>query len=841
MDRQFSGKKKGLILVFITILLETMLMITNSYDCRAETIDQLRAAREEYVEHFRTTGELDAGKAKAIENSLKSLEESSHGKLLAQVLFELATIQRITNQFGTAIGNYERAAIAAKEIRDTDIEFDAWIGLARSHAYGTRNHGAAAAAFERAIASAGDNPGQRQRYEMADYSSQLQAGRGELESALLNALEAVKLAQDNSQRFYALLDAGDILRKFADSCDYRKLIDAKSNSETDPWGACKRAVESARSNYEKARITADKSGWESLKRSMEYFFNLLDVRLILINQKANIEQSGQMIEFDGGQVLVNENFYGGALDPTSAQTIGALIEQILPGSQAEDPRSVYLRGIKAELDGYPEKALEYFKNAAKLLGTERDSLFDIQQRGTVVENSPEYIQNLGLRLLALRKNNEAFVVFESLRSRGLEWLATAFDKGNFTDSERRWIANLVQLDSLISAKQNALVETAIAGIEHSRSFELLDELNQLEQRRLEQQNEKQFQSVVKRLKSIECEIPTVTQLKTIVDKVKIPVLLYWVTTSDVVVWVVSPKGVEVKTVFLPEVAVVDKVSKLRDSCKTMNQAFDDKSAKELYSYLIKPFVDHLSNSQVIIIPQGPLVGLPFEAMIDSGDGKYLAEKLSISYAPNAAFAMRALRGRLPGTPKITAIYDDKIENETHEISRMKDIKDVVVSPHSSKSMDATKMVRLLGVTGIVHVLLHGMYDYDDPLQSTIRIGGEENQHGGSITAADLLAADWCHTQLAVFSSCEGAVVKTRISNEQFGISWALLAGGADHVVLSRWRVNGASNAAWMETFYKGLLVEKMSPALAANVAMRRLIRSDKAHPYYWAGPQVFGR
>ncbi|OPY76444.1 MAG: CHAT domain protein [Syntrophorhabdus sp. PtaU1.Bin153] len=810
-------------------------------NCKADTIDQLKAAREDYIEHFRIHGERDEGKAKDIEGRLKSLKKTSQGKLLAQTLFELATIQRITNQFEIAIENYGRAALVARENLDTGIEFDAWLGIARSHAYGTRNHGAAAAAFERAIASAGATPTQKQRYDMADYSSQLQAGRGELESALLNALEAVKLAQDDQQRFYAFLDTGDVLQKFAESCDYRKLVDAKSNSENDLWGACKRAVGASRSYYDRAGTTANKLGWTFLEKESQGFSNRLDTRLFLINQKANFEQFGQADAFNAGHVLVNENFSAGGSELTSGLPLGALIEQILPESQANDPRSIYLRGIKADLEGNPTRALEYFKKATGLLGTERSSLFDLRQRGTVVENRPELVRDLGLRLLAFRKYDEAFVVFESLRSRGLEWLATAFDKSNFTDAERRWIADLVQMDSLISAKQNGLVETAIAGVEHSRSLELLDELNRLTRRRLESQEKKQFQSVVKRLKSVECEIPTLAQLKAVVDKADIPVLLYWVTPTNVLVWAVSPKGVEVKTVFLPEAAVVDKVSKLRDSVGTMGQAFDDKSAKELYAYLLKPFTAHLDRGQVIVIPQGPLVGLPFEATVDAGDGKFLAQKLSVSYAPNAAFAIRALKGKLPDTPKITAIYDDKIENETHEISQIKDLKNALVSSHATKGMNADAMVKLLGGAQIVHVLLHGEYNYDDPLQSTLKIGEAGNQGDGFITAAELLATDWRYTQLAVFSSCEGAAVKTRISNEQFGISWALLAGGTDHVVLSRWRVNAASNAAWMEAFYRNLLMEKMSPALAANAAMRRMIGSDKPHPYYWAGPQVFGR
>ncbi len=847
MDRHSLRKEKSLSCKYFTLYMVTILMTFNSNLCNADTIDQLKAAREDYLQNFRVHGQFDAEKAKEVENGLKTLEKSSKGKLHAQALFELATIQRINTQFETAIGNYERAAAAAKESQNTNIEFDAWLGVARSHAYGTRNHGAAAAAFERAVAAAGSTPTRKQRYDMADYSSQLQAGRGELESALLNALEAVKLAQeakDNSQLFYAFLDTGDVLQKFAESCDYRKLVDAKTNSENDSWGACRRAAGAAKSYYEKAKITANKLGWTFLEKESQGFVSRVDTRLFLINQKVKFEHFGQANVFNAQRVddvLVNEEFSSGGSELAKGLPLGALIEEVAPESKAHDPRSIYLRGVKADLDGNPAQALEFYKKAADLLGIERTSLFDFRQSGTVVENRPELIRDLGLRLLKFQKFDDAFVVFESLRSHGLESLATAFGKNKFTDGERKWIASLVQLDSLISAKQNGLVEAAIAGIEHSRSLELLDELNQLKQQRQERQNEKQFQSVIKRMKSTESEIPTMTQLKEVVDKADIPVLLYWVTPTNVVVWVVSPKGVEVKTVFLPEVAVVDKVGKLRDSSKTAGQAFDDKSARELYTYLIKPFARYLNQNQVVIIPQGPLVGLPFEALIDAEDGKFLAEKMSVSYAPNAAFIMRAFKGRLPGISRIAVIYDEKIEINTHEIEHIKGIEGVQVSLHSSKDMNAGKMIKLLGNAKIVHVLLHGQYDSDDPLQSTIKIREGANLEGEYLTAAELLAADWRDTQLAVFSSCESALVKTRISNEQFGISWALLAGGADQVMLSRWRVKEESNAVWMEKFYKSLVVEKMSPALAANAAMRTMIKSDKRHPYYWAGPQVFGR
>jgi CHAT domain-containing protein len=66
-------------------------------------------------------------------------------------------------------------------------------------------------------------------------------------------------------------------------------------------------------------------------------------------------------------------------------------------------------------------------------------------------------------------------------------------------------------------------------------------------------------------------------------------------------------------------------------------------------------------------------------------------------------------------------------------------------------------------------------------------------------------------------------------------------GGVDHIVMSRWRVESTSNADWMAIFYASLASNEGSPALAASEAMRGMIASDRRDPFYWSGPQVFGR
>ena len=134
----------------------------------------------------------------------------------------------------------------------------------------------------------------------------------------------------------------------------------------------------------------------------------------------------------------------------------------------------------------------------------------------------------------------------------------------------------------------------------------------------------------------------------------------------------------------------------------------------------------------------------------------------------------------------------------------------------------------------MHLLLHGKFDEAEPLLSTLR----QNELGGAnIPAADLIALPLNGMKLAVLSACESGRIGTRISNEIYGFPWALMAGGVETVVLSRWLVNGDSNSKWMQSFYEAA-AGGASPAAAAARAARDMRRSGVRNPYYWAAMQV---
>lgn len=813
----------------------------------ADGLAELSAARQAYVDHFRSSGQQQPAEAARLAAQLQRLSASAEGESLARALWELGTVQRFTGRFAEAIDSYQRAVQAATAAGASDAAFDAWIGIARAHLYGTADHGAAARAFASAEAAAGDSPSAKQRYELADYAAQLQAGRGELEAGLISALQAIRFASGDDERFYAHLDAGDALQKFAERCDYRKLIDARSADDIadggDGWGACRRAVAAAQSHYTETRRIADGLDWGFLAAQAQGFLDRLEPRLFLIEQRASFEQqttSGLFSAKSADDVLVNEDFAAGASGLGEYSALAGLIDQVAGDGETRDPRTLYLRGLGADVRGDQRAALGFFQRAVAELQRERASLFDLRGRGTVVESRPELVRDLGLRLLALGQPEQAFAAFESIRAAGLGRLSAAFAGNDFSAAERRWLSRLVEVEARESARLTDLVETSIAGIERDLGT-AVDALDALRARRAELLADGRFAATLQALAQTDYQPAGLGELRAAVRESGIATLLYWATPSNVLVWVISPAGEAVKTVFLPEPALLDKVGRLSEGARRADRDFDTTAARELYSYLIAPF-EGLLGEQLLIVPQGPLVSLPFEALIEPRSQRYLIQQRAVSYAPSASFAAQMLRSKPQAVERLTALFDAAIEGDTGEIAGLSERAGVQVTPIDAEKLDAAAALAALGGQAYLHVLLHGEFDAFEPLLSRLTLSNPALPRAERrLSAAELLAVDWRDTRLAVFSACEGAQLNLRISNEVFGLPWAPLVGGAGQVVMSRWRVQSRSNAQWMGHFYRALQAGQ-SPALAAQRAMREMIESDgRDDPYLWAGPQVFGR
>ena len=845
----FEASRKGTAMRWAGTLLTlvALIMVSSIDPVVAQPADPLaayRAQRDAFIEAYRVSGTADPSRLVPTETGLRVLVQRSSGETRARALQELGTVQRLRNEFPSAVVTYTQAAQAAQDLGLRDVAFEAWIGVARAHEYGTSDHGAAAAAFERAVDAAGEQPTAKQRADLAGYRAQLEIGRGETEAGIIDALRAVHLAADPKDRFYNELDLADGLQKLAESCDYRPLIDARTSEDgADTYGACRRAVTVTLTVYQMAGKTAASLGWNHLLEEVFGFMRRLAVRRVLIDQRAKgdaLNIAGMFHPHSIRDVLVTREFEAGASSLTDTPILADLAESVVAQEVARSghasARSEYLLGLANDIRGAgPKAGGQNFAAAAQLLIEERRGFFDPRRRGTVIENRGEVVLSLAQRLLTLQRQSDAFAAFESVRARGLGELAGALARRDVTADDRAWLADLLVLEARAGAIERSIVAEIVASGGIDASAEKLQALDVLEADRRAKLHANE--AAVARLGSdVIAPSASLDTLRKASSRTGIPVLLYWSTFTNVIAWYVGPDGSDVVNVFLPAAVLKEKIGRVLASSggSLGREPFDETAARELFLFLMAPFEKQLSATsikQIMIVPQGPLVQLPFEALVDPASGAFAIDRWAISYAPNATIAAAALERQQRPVRTVAALVDQTIDDNTNETT--------AIQAAGVKLASVTRNQLFAGSwkADSLHILTHGVFNADEALLSSLRPTARASDP--PILAAELVALPLQGLPLAVLSACKGGEVGARISGEIYGFPWALLVGGASATVLSRWDVNGESNGRWMGIFYRELS-GGASTAVAAATAMRELRKAGFPHPYYWAPMQVSG-
>ncbi len=816
-------------------------MVASFAAIAADPLDQFRAEREAWINDFRVNGTFDVARLNPLIDALGAFSGHTVGEMRARVLLELGTLQRLKFDMAAAAATLKEAAEVAATVGLHDVVFDAWIGTARAQ-LAARNHGAAASALERATDAAGANPTDKQRSDLALLQAELLANRGEIEAGLVEAIQAVRLAQDGNGRFQAELQVGDDLDKLVNRCDLRLLRDSKSDeAQDDDWGACRRALALARSAYERAANTADGLGWHFLAARARQFQQDLSNQLSRFELRVQNLKQPDIVGFaprSRRDVLVHRVFAaemsGPVLSPHIVEALNAAVADAEALNGHPDARSLELRAlVTGPQNG--GNSIELLARAGNLLSTERSTFFDPRRRGTASEDREDIVPELALRLLGYGRDAEAFAAFESVRARGLGELSQILARPDVTDSDRVWLATLLRLDAQASEIEAGIVRHMIGEQQLGVPAEQLARLDRIRADRATLLHADEAARA--RFASTQYTSASLDALRQTATQAGVPVLLFWTTSVNVIVWYIGPHGSDPEEVFLPLPRLSEKVQRVLKSSANGRQQFDEAAARELYLYLISPFENVLTTKRIMIIPQGPLVDLPFEALIDPGSGKPLIERWEVSYAPNATMALRALQRRTVPISHVAAVVDVDIDDKTKETKGIADAGSLRGPVLFSDDVLPDKLDASLEGADAAHLLLHGVFDDTEPLLSSLR------QHGNSgtkIFAADIIGLRLRGIHLVVLSACESGRVEARISNEIYGFPWALLANGVPTAVVSRWEVDGETNALWMRTFYQAVS-DGTSATEAAAQAMRALRKAGYANPYYWSAMQVNGQ
>ena len=98
---------------------------------------------------------------------------------------------------------------------------------------------------------------------------------------------------------------------------------------------------------------------------------------------------------------------------------------------------------------------------------------------------------------------------------------------------------------------------------------------------------------------------------------------------------------------IPQRELSDKVRSLYDSLADRKVGFDAETAHELYLFLVAPARPWIRSRRLVIIPSAELHQVPFEALQNPADGRFLGEEFELSYASSATVLLGMKPPRSP--------------------------------------------------------------------------------------------------------------------------------------------------------------------------------------------------
>ena len=274
-------------------------------------------------------------------------------------------------------------------------------------------------------------------------------------------------------------------------------------------------------------------------------------------------------------------------------------------------------------------------------------------------------------------------------------------------------------------------------------------------------------------------------------------------------------------------------------------------ARSLYDDLLQGSAPVWSAaSHLVIVPDGPLWNLPFQALAPSAE-RCLWQDHAVSYAPSLTFLQRSAGGPpLTEPPRLLAFGNPSLGTSTARPAAEAGVlmsDRFVPLPEAEKQLAAFAELypaasyhayvgaaahenvfkREAGNFDILHLATHGTLNDQNPLYSYLLMAQTDlaPDEDGLLEARELMGLH-LRARLAVLSACETGRGRVGAGEGLLGLSWALFSAGCPAVVVSQWKVDSASTTELMIAFHRRLLAGD-APAQALRAAGLELAKNPK--------------
>ncbi len=283
------------------------------------------------------------------------------------------------------------------------------------------------------------------------------------------------------------------------------------------------------------------------------------------------------------------------------------------------------------------------------------------------------------------------------------------------------------------------------------------------------------------------------------------------------------------------------VASFRTELATPRSAAWREAGEALYQRLIAPIRPALQGAQLTIVPHGPLHYLPFAAL-PTGNAALL-DAYAIRMLPSASVLKFLKQSTTTRSGDLLALGNPDLNDPASDLPGAQlEVEKITAGRTNSRLLvrqaaTETAMRELGGGFRNVHLASHGVFNPERPLDSALMLAPDA-RNDGRLTVSEMYELE-LHAELVTLSACETALSKIASGDELVGFTRGFLYAGASSIVSSLWKVDDEATMLLMDTFYRQLLqgVDKRS---ALRSAQQALMRTGKAHPFYWAAFQLTG-
>lgn len=303
------------------------------------------------------------------------------------------------------------------------------------------------------------------------------------------------------------------------------------------------------------------------------------------------------------------------------------------------------------------------------------------------------------------------------------------------------------------------------------------------------------------------------------------ILEYAITNNHLFMFVIKEESAAFKSVDLENAPsnLAAMINSFRDAIISL--APKDSltlSSEPLYSLLIEPLKQEIENSKnLVMVPDGPLALLPFEALIQNG--RYLIQEHSVKYLPSVSVFDHIKSPHREVSSDILALAGSGFEygDTSGDPTTQKNFAalpftlievDSIAVHFDTKTVFKNEEVTEATLKSIdlknfkyIHFATHGDINETSPTQSGLILSKKtdvEQLFGedGYLNASEISHLN-LNADMVVLSACNTGLGKVITGEGLLGLQRSFLAAGASSVVSSLWSIYDRSTPLFMANFY----------------------------------------